>query len=187
MIIGIAGTIGAGKGTAVEYLKSKGFTDYSSSGLLGELVEREGNPRIREFLSRMATKLGQEYAGGVVEKNYQEKYLIDTPKDAIFEAIHRQCEADFIKSIGGFIIGIDADIETRYKRISGRKEGAKDDVSFEQFKEDARVEDEGGADTGRDNNIRAVLRGADVVILNEGTVEELTEKTEAAIADLATR
>lgn len=187
MIIGVTGTIGAGKGTVVEYLKSKGFKDYSSSGLLGELVEREGNPKTREFLARMATKLGQEYKGGVVEKNYLEKYQKEMPEHAIFEAIHRQSEANFIKSIGGFIIAVDADIETRYKRISGRKEGTKDDVNFEQFKEDARVEDEGGGDTGRDNNIRAVISEADIVLMNEGTIEELDVKTDVALTELAKR
>ena len=185
MIIGITGTIGAGKGTVVEYLKSKGFRNYSSSSLLGELVEKEGSPRRREFLSRMATKLGQEYAGGVVEKNYHQKYQKELPEHAIFEAIHRQSEAHFVKSIGGFIIAVDADIETRYKRISGRKEGTKDDVTFEQFKADANVEDEGGGDEQRDNNIRAVIREADIVLMNEGTVAELTEKIDLALTELS--
>ena len=111
MIIGITGTIGAGKGTIVAYLKSKGFVQYSSSKLLGELVEKEGNPKTRDFLSPMATRLQQEYPGGVVEKNYREKFLVEKPQHAIFEAIHRQSEANFLRTVGGIIIGIDADLE----------------------------------------------------------------------------
>lgn len=173
MILGIAGTIGSGKGTLVEYLKARGFVSYSSSGMLGELVEREGNPRTREYLATTATRLQQEYPGGVVEKNYQEKYLSEKPEHVIFEAIHRQSEANYLKSVGGVILGIDATLEVRYERIHARQEGEKDDVSFEQFKEDARVEDEGGGDTTRDNNIRAVINSADYVVTNNGTLEEL--------------
>ena len=187
MILGITGTIGAGKGTVVEYLKSKGFVQYSSSALLGELVEKEGNPKIREFLSAKATHLQKEYPGGVVEKNYREKFLHETPKNSIFESIHRMAEENFLRSVGGVVIAVDADIETRYKRIFSRQEGEKDQVSFEQFKDNARVEDDGGGDEKRDNNIRAVISAADIVIENNGTLEELHEKIETVIRDLELR
>ncbi len=185
MILGITGTIGAGKGTVVEYLKSKGFVSYSSSGLLIELVEKDGDPKSREFLSRMATKLQQEYPGGVVEKNYRERYLIAKPEHAIFESIHRQSEADFIRSIGGHIIGVDADLETRYKRTSLRNEGEKDQKDFEDFKIQAQVEDEGGGDKTRDNNIRAVIGATQYVIQNDGTLEELHEQVEAVLQSIS--
>jgi len=173
MIIGIAGTIGSGKGTVVEYLRARGFAHYSVSKLLGELVEKEGNPKTRDFLSPMATRLQNEYPGGAVEKTYREKFLIENPAHAILESIHRQTEADFLRSVGGKIIGVDANLETRYKRTSLRNEGEKDHVTFEEFKKHAHVEDDGGGDTTRDNNIRAVLNSADAVISNNGTLEEL--------------
>lgn len=179
MIIGITGTLGAGKGTVVEYLKEKGFVQYSSSKLLGELVAAEGNPVTREYMSPMATKLQKEYSGGVVEKNYQEKYLVEKPENAVFEAIHRQSEADFLKSIGGIVIGVDADLETRYKRTTSRGEGEKDQVTLENFIEHSRIEDEGGGDEKRDNNIRAVINDADHVFENNGSVEELHDAVDA--------
>ena len=186
MILGITGTIGAGKGTVVEYLKSKGFVQYSSSALLGELVEKEGNPKIREFLSAKATHLQQEYPGGVVEKNYRERFLHESPQNSIFESIHRRAEENFLRSVGGVVIGVDADIETRYKRIFSRQEGEKDQVSLEEFKEDARVEDDGGGDEKRDNNIRAVIRAADVVIENNGTLKELHHQIDDVLSKLNT-
>ncbi len=173
MIIGITGTIGSGKGTVVEYLKERGFAHYSVSKLLGELVEKEGNPKTRDFLSPMATRLQKEYPGGAVEKIYREKFLVEKPADAIIESIHRQTEADFLRSVAGKIIGVDANLETRYRRTLLRNESEKDHVSFEEFKKHAQIEDDGGGDTLRDNNIRAVLNGADAVITNNGTLEEL--------------
>ncbi len=173
MIIGLTGSFAAGKGEVVDYLIKKGFKQYSSSGLLKELVEVEGNPATRDYLGPMATKLQDEYSGGVVEKNYTEKYLIEMPEKVIFEALHRLSEANFVKSIGGTVIAIDADEETRFKRIQNRKEGAKDDITFEKFKELVRVEEEGGGNKNWDNNIRAVINEADFVIENNGTLEEL--------------
>ena len=181
MIIGIAGTIGSGKGTVVAYLRERGFAHYSSSALLGELVVQEGNPKTRDFLSPMATKLQKEYPGGVVEKNYREKYLSEQPEHAIFEALHRQSEANFIKSVGGIVLGVDADLETRYKRTVARNEGEKDQKDFEDFKKQSYLEDEGGNAAARDNNIREVLRSADALITNDGTVEELRAQVDAVL------
>ena len=181
MIIGITGTNGAGKGTVVEYLKTKGFVQYSVSKLLGELVEKEGHPKTRDFLSPMATRLQQEYPGGVVEKIYREKYLIEKPENAIFESIHRQSEANFLRSMGGIIIGVDADMETRYQRTQSRNESEKDRITFDNFKEQARIEEEGGGDMTRDNNIRAVINGADAVVTNDTTREALFAQVEEVL------
>jgi len=184
MIIGLAGTIGSGKGTVVDYLKDQGFMQYSSSGLLGDLVEREGNPRTREAMAKMATRLQTDFPGGVIEKNYRERYLTEKPEHAIFEAIHRQSEANFLKSVGGYIIGVDADLATRFERTKLRNEGEKDRQDFEHFKEQARIEDEGGGDPSRDNNIREVINSAEFVIENNGTLEELHAKVDAVLAEI---
>jgi len=185
MIIGLAGTIGAGKGTVVEYLQTKGFAHYSSSRLLGELVEQEGNPKTRDFLSPMATRLQKQYSGGVVEKNYQEKFLKERPEHAVFEAIHRQSEAHFIKSIGGSVLGVDANFDIRYKRTVLRNEGEKDRVGYEEWVRQAHLEEEGGGDSSRDNNIRAVLSGADMMLINNGTREELIAQVDTVLAKLS--
>ena len=95
-------------------------------------------------------------------------------------------EENFLRSVGGVVIGVDADIETRYKRIFSRQEGEKDQVSFEQFKDDARVEDDGGGDEKRDNNIRAVINAADIVIENNGTLEELHHQIDDVLSKLNT-
>lgn len=181
MILGVTGTFAAGKGAVVDYLKTKGFVQYSSSKLLGELVEKEGNPKTRDYLGPMATSLQQHFPGGVVEKNYHEKYLLEKPENAVFEALHRLSEANFVKSVGGFVLGVDADLMTRFARTQTRGEGEKDNVTLEQFKEHARVEEEGGGHAAWDNNIRAVINEADIVIMNDGTLEELHAKIDEAL------
>lgn len=178
MIIGITGTLGAGKGTVVEYLKTKGFTHYSSSGILKEILVERGLPATRKNMSELADELMKTHEGGVLELSH-ERAQKEGKENYILEAIHRPNEAAYIRSIGGSILGVDADINTRYSRAIQRKEGEKDNVTFDQFLNDSKREDEGATQTGP--NIRKVLDMADVVVMNNTTQEELFAQVEEAL------
>ena len=182
MIIGIAGTIGAGKGTVVKYLMSKGFAHYSSSHILKEVLTERGLPLTRTYMSPLADELLAKYPGGVLFLSHEHAQR-DGVKDYILEAIHRESEAAYVRSIGGIILGVDADIRTRYERSVKRQEGEKDNVTYGQFLADARREDEGQGGGGP--NIRAVLKDADAVLTNNGTQEELFAQVEAVLARLS--
>lgn len=177
MIIGITGTIGAGKGTVVEYLKTKGFKHYSSSGILKEMVAERGQPQTRNYLAALADELIKNHEGGVLYFSY-EKAKKEGAKDFVLEAIHRESEAAYVRSIGGVIWGVDADLTTRYERTVKRKEGEKDNVTYEEFLAHAKREDEGESGGA---NIRAVIKNADLVLTNNGTQEELFAQVEAAL------
>lgn len=181
MILGVTGTLGAGKGTVVDYLKQKGFAHYSSSATLKTLLTEQGLPLTRLHMSQLANKLMEEHEGGVLQISY-ERAVKDGVKDFILEAIHRESEAAYVRSIGGVIWGVDADLHARYERTHKRADGAKDDVTFEEFVESSKREDEGAGSTGP--NIHAVLRNADAVFMNNGTVEELHAQIDAALAQI---
>jgi dephospho-CoA kinase len=178
MIIGITGTLGAGKGTVVEYLKSKGFTHYSSSRILKEILAERGLPATRTNMSKLSDELTAKQPGGVLHLSY-ERALKDGAMDFVFESIHRVSEAEYIRSIGGVVFGVDADMKKRYERAVKRKEGEKDNVTFEQFVSDTKREEEGLTGTGP--NIRAVLKDAEAVLTNNGTQEELFAQVEKAL------
>ena len=170
MIIGIVGTLGAGKGTVVEYLKSKGFAHYSSSAILKDLLKERGLPQTRAYMSPLANELMAKHDGGVLHYSH-ERARQEGAENFVLEAIHRTKEADYIKNIEGVVLGVDADIHKRYERVAKRKDGAKDNVTFEQFLADSKREEEGEANTGP--HIRAVLDMADAVVMNNGTKNEL--------------
>ncbi len=182
MIIGITGTLGAGKGTVVEYLKSKGFGHYSSSGILKEILAERGLPATRFNMSSLADELMKTHEGGILHFSH-ERAQQEGIKDYVLEAIHRESEALYIKSIGGVVVGVDADVEKRYERIAKRKEGEKDDVTYEQFLADVKREDEGGGGTG--SNIRAALKTADAVVMNNGSQEELFAQVEEVLKKIS--
>lgn len=175
MIVGIAGTLGAGKGTVVEYLKEKGFGHYSVSGYMGEILAERGLPKTREHLSALADELAREYEGGILEVMYN-KAQQDSVSNYILESIHRVSEADYVRSVGGFVLTIDADVRTRYERTQTRQEGEKDAVTFEEFL--AAIErEEKGQGSGLPN-INQVMQSADHKLTNDGTLDELHAQIE---------
>ncbi len=182
MIIGIAGTLGSGKGTVVEYLKKQGFVHYSVSGKLKAILAERGTPAIRANLSALADELLQSYEGGILEVMYNQA-VADGVEECIIESIHRVTEADYLRSVGAVIIGVDADPRRRYERAVQRQEGEKDNVTYEQFLADMAREEEGrGSGTP---HIRAVLAGADFMITNDGPLEELYAHIDAILEQLA--
>jgi dephospho-CoA kinase len=178
MIIGITGTIGSGKGTAVAYLKSKGFSHYSSSAALKEILAERGLPATRDHFSPLAQEIRAADEAGV-PKLAHKRMLEEVPDHAIFEALHSVGEAEFVRSIGGVIIGVDADPHVRYERSVGRGE-EKDQVTFEEFLKHSRREDEGAEGSG--HNIREVINMADAVVQNDGSLEDLHRQLDAILA-----
>jgi dephospho-CoA kinase len=184
MIIGITGTLGAGKGTVVEYLRQQGFSHYSSSDTLRHVLAERGKPIDREHMSMLANELSNQQDGGVLQDSHRLAQA-NKHENCILEALHRVSEGEYIKKIGGTILGVDADIKVRYDRVSARGDSAKDNVSFEQFVIDSDREDEGK--TGSGPNIRAVINMADHTIHNDGTIEELHQKVEQWLQTLTTK
>jgi len=171
MIIGIAGTLGAGKGTVVEYLKSKGFVHYSTSGMFKAILESQNHVANRESYTWLGDAFRTLGPAGPIAIQYA--IAKENTNNVIIESIHDVPEAEFLQSKGASILGLDVSLEVRYERISTRG-SEKDNVSFEQFKKIAVHEEEGGGK----HNIRDAISQADHTIMNDGTIEELHLKVE---------
>lgn len=178
MIIGITGTLGAGKGTVVEYLQSKGFRDYSMSGFIADVVARRGLPINRDTLTEVGNDLRKHYGPAYITDQLLERAKA-AGGDAIIESLRAVGEVENLKQHGAVIWAVDADIHTRYERIAKRK-SEKDFISFEKFQ----------ADEAREShneepwlmNLPRCIAMADVVFQNNGTQEELFVQVEAALA-----
>jgi len=175
MILGIAGTLGAGKGTVVGYLQTKGFAHYSVSGRLGEMLQERGLPATRENLSSLADELSDKYEGGILEVMHLQAQA-DGVQKYILESIHREQEAAYVRSLGGMILALDVDPKVRYERSRLRQEGEKDNVTYEEFLAAIEREEKGKGD-GKPNIIE-VIQNASHVIMNDGTIEELHAKVQ---------
>ena len=171
MIIGITGTLGAGKGAVVSYLvRTKGFTHYSARSYFASEMEKQGiTPINRDTMTVFANTL-REHNGP--------RHLFDALYDrakmdggnAVIESIRTVGEAEALKERGGTLLAVDADERTRYTRICGRG-STHDNVTFEEFQ--AQEAREMHSDDPNKQNISAVIRMADVMIENNGTLAEL--------------
>jgi dephospho-CoA kinase len=182
MIIGIVGTLGAGKGTVVAYLVQRGFTHYSVSGRLKKILDERGVSAVRANLSALADELLTSYKGGILEVMYTQA-VADGVEDCVIESIHRVSEAEYLRSEGAVIIGVDASPRIRYERAIKRQEGEKDAVTYEQFLADMEREEEGKG-SGMPH-IRAVLAEADFLITNDGTLDQLHTQIDAILEQLS--
>ncbi len=184
IIIGITGTLGAGKGTVVEYLKEKyGFAHFAVSDtfLAGEL-KRRGLPPDRVNRRNLANEFRAQGPTKLMEAVYaMAQPAIQTGQNVIIEPQHTVAEVEFIQSIGGIEFAVDADLEVRYERIAKRG-GEKDNVTFEQFK--AEQEFEMKQTDPNKNNLAASITHANHVFTNNGTLDELHRQVDVVMEEL---
>lgn len=178
MLIGITGTFGAGKGTAAEYLISKGFRHYSSSGYLAELILEQGKPLNRHEYQEMGNYLRRTFGQGEIVRRLVSKWEKDGKPNAVMESLRDAGEIKEIQKEGGIVIAIVAEQKTRYERISSRK-GEKDDVSYEEFQKQEQKE----MNDPKGMQLSKCIAMADYKIENNKTAQELNEQIEKIIQE----
>ncbi|MCX6712541.1 MAG: AAA family ATPase [Candidatus Vogelbacteria bacterium] len=176
MIIGITGTLGAGKGTIAEYLvKQKGFKHYSARDFITEEIKKRGLSVERDNLVMVANDLRAKYGSAyVIEELYKQAFA--DGGDGVIESIRTIGEVETMKGKKDFyLLAIDAEIKSRYERIKKRA-SVTDVVTFEEFAEQEKRE-MSSTDPNK-QNLAECIRQADYLITNDGAVEDLNKKIE---------
>jgi len=176
IIIGITGTLGAGKGTIVDYLvEEKGFAHYSVRAFLLEEIRKQGLLENRDSMYNLANELrsihGPSY---VTDQLYEEAAL--SGNNCIIESIRTPGEIESLRKKGNFyLFAVNADPMIRYKRITIRQSET-DKIPFTAFMENEARE----MDTTDPNkqNLRECIAAADFLFINNGSKEELILQVE---------
>jgi dephospho-CoA kinase len=180
MIIGITGTIGAGKGTAVEYLvHQKGYRHISARAVWTLELEKQNLPVNRDTMTALANELRAEHGADYFVRRALEE--VDGNENVVIESIRTIAELELLQQEGAVTMAIDADQKIRYSRIHGRG-SALDDVTFEQFVQQEKNEMK-NTDPNK-QNIAAVMKRADFRIQNTDTVAELHAQIEEILIGL---
>ncbi len=180
VIVGLTGPNGAGKGVLAEFLRARSFLYLSLSDEIREELVRRGLPVSRENLVHVGTELREKYGPAVLAERVLTKLSVD--RNYVIDSIRHPAEVDALRKHGGFtLLRVEASPEVRFERLKarGRENDPKEWKAFLEL--DTR---EAGSATGSAQQVEAVARLADHIIVNEGTVEAFQASAAALISKL---
>jgi dephospho-CoA kinase len=179
LVIGITGTLGAGKGTIVDFLtNSKGFKHLSVREFIIKEIEKQGLPVNRDSMVIVANKLRSDNSPSfIIDQLYDQ--ALASGKNCIIESIRTPGEVKSLREKGNFyLFAVDADPLTRYNRIY-KRQSETDNISFATFLENE--EREMHSTDPNHQNIMACMNSADFIFNNDGTLEQLVSSVEETI------
>ena len=115
--IGITGTLGAGKGTIVDYLvKNRGFVHYSVRAFLTEEIKRRGLEVNRDTMTAVGNDLRAQHSPSwIVEQLYEKASASGC--NCIIESVRTPGEVQALRGKQSFyLFAVDADPRVRYER-----------------------------------------------------------------------
>jgi dephospho-CoA kinase len=179
-IIGVTGTLGAGKGTVVDYLAAKGFAHYSARDFIIREIERRGLPVNRDTMTVVANDLRATHSPSYIAETLCDEAR-SAGKNAVVESLRTEGEIAALRAKGHFLlIAIDADPKIRYERIVARGSET-DNISFEKFLADEAREMH--ATDPNKQNLARCIELADHRLMNNGTKEELFSQVDKILRD----
>jgi len=178
MIVGLTGKFAAGKGTVAEVLQTLGFEYHSLSDVIREELKARGVPESRENLLETGNRLRREGGPAALAIIIRER-LLDGQMH-IVDSVRNPAEVEVLRQIPGFfLLGVDAAQRVRFDRLLKRARQG-DPTTFEQFAELEQRETVSTDPTTQ--QLRATWECADEILMNDGTVGDLTASVEALIA-----
>ncbi len=174
IIIGLTGPMGCGKGEIVKILEKMGFNYVTLSQLVREEARTRGIEEEREKLMEVGNIMRKEEGAGVLARRALEKILESQDDKWVVDGIRNPAEISELKnSNNAHIVGINANKDILVERIMGRDRPS-DPKSAEDILR--KIEREWGMDEPEDGQqVGKCMELADLVIENEGTLDELNE------------
>ncbi|MFH1790229.1 MAG: AAA family ATPase [bacterium] len=176
IIIGIVGRIASGKTTVTDYLISKhSAVSFRFSDMLRDVLKRMRLPENRANLQTISSALRQNFGDDIMSKVLAEDVKNSSSRLIITEGVRRPSDIKNLKNLDNFhIVSISADQQTRYDRLTGRKENTDDkDKSWQQFLEQDEKEPE--------KKIDEIALLADYTIDNNKSMPELFRQVDDII------
>ncbi len=186
VVIGITGTLGAGKGTVVDYIVSHlQFKHYSVRDFLTEEIAKNGQAVNRDSMTETANRLRAEHGPSYIVDQLFDR-AVSTGRNAIIESVRATAEVEALRKKADadpnrrfMLLSVDAPLETRFQRILVRG-SATDHVDFETFKANEAREMH-NADPNK-QNLAACMAMADARIDNSGSLAYLHAQIDEILA-----
>ncbi|MBI1934813.1 AAA family ATPase [Candidatus Woesearchaeota archaeon] len=185
MIIGLTGKNAAGKGEAASYLKSKGFIYYSLSDIIREKATESGLEHSRENLinlgNELRMKFGPSYLAQETNNKIKRQLKKNKSENFVVDSIRSPFEArELMKNKGFILIGIDAPVELRFKRLLERNRIG-DAKTLDDFKKQEQREN---LKSDTNQQLDETFKLSNKIIINDGSIEELHKKIDLLLKEI---
>jgi dCMP deaminase len=180
MIIGLTGKNGSGKTEVSDYLKHRGFAYHSLSDEIRNEIRSRGLEITREVLIDVGNDLREKYGPGILAERILSN--LEPGHNYVIDSIRNPSEVEVLKRLNGFVLfAVEAESRVRFDRSLKRgREGAA--PSFEKFMEEEARELE--SNNPASQQLHATQRKADLVVSNNGSLEELHRKLDELLPPL---
>jgi len=178
MIIGLTGSLAAGKGVISDFLKQKGFVYLSLSDELREVAKEKKIEVTRLNLQNLGNELRENMGKEVLAKLVADKINNQQYLDAIVDGIRNHNEVEYLKNNlkNFYLISVDALKENRFNRLVARNRES-DPKTWEEFlKVDERDKGIGESESGQ--NVGKCMGMADFTLINDADFESVRLKVE---------
>ncbi len=172
MIIGLTGSMGAGKGEVVKILQKLGFQYVTLSQMVREEARERGVPEEREKLMEVGNEMRRREGTGVLAKRALKKIQTSGHGLWVVDGIRNPAEIEALKEGQNVhIVGLSAPRELLVERILKRKRKSDPETAAEVM---ARIEREWGrGEPPEGQKMEACMQKTDHLIENTGTLEAL--------------
>ena len=177
MLLGVTGRNAAGKTTIVEWFVNQGWDSCSCSDAIRHWLRENGQEITRQNLTQGGRTLRSQGGGGVLAEMLLQR--MDQSKNTIIDSIRTPDEVHALRTRDDFLlIEVNVSRDSRWQRMQARSR-AGDPLDYESFlkQEDAQAV----ADDLSGQALIATAELSDIVINNQGTLDQLYESLETLI------
>lgn len=182
MIIGITGTLGAGKGTIADYLvKKRKFHHFSVREFLIEEIKKRKLPINRDSMVLVGNDLRKKFGGGYIMDALYEK-AFKKGGNSVIESLRAPLEVETLKKKEDFyLFAVDAKPKLRYQR-NLRRGSETDKQSYKSF-----LADEKREMTSKDptkQNLKKCIEMSDYRFENNSTLNHLHSQIKKVLEEI---
>lgn len=176
IVLGFTGLIASGKDTASDYFAEKYKAEQVKfSASMKDIMNRVYIEPVRKNYQILSKILRESFGQDLFSKVVANDVKNSQADLVIVDGIRRIPDIDYLKNIEGFkLIAIQVDAKTRFDRLKQRSEKPGDKTkTWEEFQKEDKAETE--------ITIPEIMAQADVVIDNNGTLEDLYKKLDELV------
>lgn len=187
-VIGLTGTIGSGKDVVREILERKlnTISVRLSDFLETDVLKKQGITITRSVQQNLGNELRKKYGSHILAKLAID-FMNKTNRIKVIDGIRNPGEIDFLKNHFGNdfkLIAIDAPQQLRFDRVIKRNRGiGYDPQTWEEFII-ADEHDQGKDQPEHGQNVRKCIEMADVILQNDGSLEDLQKKVDNVVKEV---